>query len=92
MCVSVCLSKLQNIFLNAVIYEHLDCNANPSRPKVTVINPLLLSLSSSAISRRKLDLPFDIVSRAINSLDLKTLSVESVELLQRMIPNDSEVG
>ncbi|XP_063585534.1 formin-like protein isoform X3 [Penaeus indicus] len=48
-------------------------------------------LRNIAISRRKLDLPFDIVSRAINSLDLKTLSVESVELLQRMIPNDSEV-
>lgn len=48
-------------------------------------------LRNIAISRRKLDLPFDVVSRAINSLDLKTLGVESVELLQRMIPNDTEI-
>lgn len=45
----------------------------------------------SAISRRKLDHPFDVVNRAVNSLDLKTLCLDNVELLQRMVPTDAEV-
>lgn len=48
-------------------------------------------LRNIAISRRKLDFGFDVVSRAVNSLDLKTLNVDSVELLQRMVPNDAEI-
>ncbi|XP_071545954.1 formin-like protein [Panulirus ornatus] len=48
-------------------------------------------LRNIAISRRKLDLPFDVVNRAVNSLDLKTLNVDSVELLQRMVPTDAEI-
>ncbi|KAK4311569.1 hypothetical protein Pmani_016931 [Petrolisthes manimaculis] len=48
-------------------------------------------LRNIAISRRKLDLPFDIVNRAVNSLDLKTLGLDNVELLQRMVPTDAEI-
>ncbi|KAG0715873.1 Formin-like protein CG32138 [Chionoecetes opilio] len=48
-------------------------------------------LRNIAISRRKLDLPFDMLNRAVNSLDLKTLNLDSVELLQRMVPNDVEI-
>lgn len=47
--------------------------------------------SISAISRRKLDMPIDEVIAAIHSLDLKKLSLENVELLQKMIPTDVEV-
>ncbi|XP_050738380.1 formin-like protein isoform X2 [Eriocheir sinensis] len=48
-------------------------------------------LRNIAISRRKLDLPFDVINRAVNSLDLKTLNLDSVELLQRMVPTDAEI-
>ncbi|KAK8403020.1 hypothetical protein O3P69_000924 [Scylla paramamosain] len=48
-------------------------------------------LRNIAISRRKLDLPFDMVSRAVNSLDLKTLNLDSVELMQRIVPTDVEI-
>ncbi|KAK7071689.1 Formin-like protein 2, partial [Halocaridina rubra] len=48
-------------------------------------------LRNIAISRRKLEVGFDTVSHAVNSLDLKTLNVDSVELLQRMVPNDAEI-
>ncbi|XP_064078270.1 formin-like protein isoform X3 [Macrobrachium nipponense] len=48
-------------------------------------------LRNIAISRRKMDLPFEVVNRAVNSLDLKTLNVDGVELLQRMVPNEAEI-
>lgn len=46
---------------------------------------------SLAISRRKLGMPIDDVVAAIHSLDLKKLSLENVELLQKMVPTDAEV-
>ena len=49
------------------------------------------SVIFAAISRRKLDMPIDEVILAIHSLDLKKLSLENVELLQKMIPTDVEV-
>lgn len=45
----------------------------------------------AAISRRKLYIPIDEVIMAIHSLDLKKLSLENVELLQKMIPTEAEV-
>nr|XP_029712129.1 formin-like protein isoform X2 [Aedes albopictus] len=47
-------------------------------------------LRNIAISRRKLEMPVDIVIKAINNLDLKQLSLENVELLQKMVPTDQE--
>lgn len=47
--------------------------------------------SLQAISRRKLGMPIDDVIAAIHSLDLKKLSLENVELLQKMVPTDAEV-
>ncbi|KAK2180878.1 hypothetical protein NP493_421g02041 [Ridgeia piscesae] len=44
-----------------------------------------------AITRRKIDFTNEQLIRAINSLDLKTLSLEKVEILQRVIPNDQEI-
>ncbi|XP_017034228.1 formin-like protein isoform X1 [Drosophila kikkawai] len=47
-------------------------------------------LRNIAISRRKLGMPIDDVIAAIHSLDLKKLSLENVELLQKMVPTDAE--
>lgn len=47
-------------------------------------------LRNIAISRRKLEMPVEKVVTAINSLDLKQLSLENVELLQRMVPTEQE--
>lgn len=44
-----------------------------------------------AISRRKMEMPIEKVIMAVNALDLKVLSLENVELLQRMVPTDQEV-
>ncbi|XP_055372916.1 formin-like protein isoform X2 [Condylostylus longicornis] len=48
-------------------------------------------LRNIAISRRKLDMPIDDCIAAINSLDLKKLSLENVEILQKMVPTDVEI-
>lgn len=45
----------------------------------------------AAISRRKLDMPIELVIRAINNLDLKQLSLENVEILQKMTPTEQEI-
>lgn len=47
-------------------------------------------LRNIAISRRKLEMTVDKAINAINMLDLKQLSLENVELLQRMIPTEQE--
>lgn len=47
-------------------------------------------LRNIAISRRKLEMPVEKVINAINMLDLKQLSLENVELLQRMVPTEQE--
>ncbi|KAJ8981735.1 hypothetical protein NQ317_008996 [Molorchus minor] len=47
-------------------------------------------LRNIAISRRKLEMTPDKVIHAINMLDLKQLSLENVELLQRMVPTEQE--
>ncbi|XP_053683653.1 formin-like protein [Sabethes cyaneus] len=47
-------------------------------------------LRNIAISRRKLEMPVESVIKAINNLDLKQLSLENVELLQKMVPTDQE--
>ncbi|XP_052741428.1 formin-like protein isoform X2 [Bicyclus anynana] len=47
-------------------------------------------LRNIAISRRKLDTPVEKVIAAIHTLDLKQLPLESVEILQRMVPTEAE--
>ncbi|XP_050684285.1 formin-like protein isoform X2 [Leptidea sinapis] len=47
-------------------------------------------LRNIAISRRKLDTPVEKVILAVNSLDLKQLPLESVEIVQRMVPSEAE--
>ncbi|KAG8178307.1 hypothetical protein JTE90_026278 [Oedothorax gibbosus] len=48
-------------------------------------------LRNMAISRRKVELHCDVVVRAINALDLTTLSQEYVEILLRMVPTEAEM-
>ncbi|ELU17806.1 hypothetical protein CAPTEDRAFT_171809 [Capitella teleta] len=48
-------------------------------------------LRNVAITRRKIELQDDDVVKAINSLNLQTLSLERVEILQRVMPNEQEV-
>lgn len=36
-------------------------------------------------------MPIDSVVKAINNLDLKQLSLENVELLQKMVPTEAEI-
>ncbi|XP_034942061.1 formin-like protein isoform X2 [Chelonus insularis] len=48
-------------------------------------------LRNIAISRRKMEMPIEKVITAVNALDLKVLSLENVELLQRMVPTDQEI-
>lgn len=47
-------------------------------------------LRNIAISRRRMDMSVDKVINAVNCLDLKTLPLESVEILQRMCPTEQE--
>ncbi|KAK9892894.1 hypothetical protein WA026_022576 [Henosepilachna vigintioctopunctata] len=47
-------------------------------------------LRNIAISRRKLEMPVEKVINAVNMLDLKQLSLDNVELLQRMVPTEPE--
>ncbi|XP_071446409.1 formin-like protein [Hetaerina americana] len=47
-------------------------------------------LRNIAISRRKLEMPVEKVIFAVNALDLKLLSLENVEILQRMVPSEQE--
>uniref|UniRef100_A0A1B6L954 Formin-like protein n=1 Tax=Graphocephala atropunctata TaxID=36148 RepID=A0A1B6L954_9HEMI len=47
-------------------------------------------LRNIAISRRKIEMSVDKVIVAVNALDLKQVSLENVELLQRMVPTDQE--
>ncbi|KAI0984930.1 hypothetical protein GJ496_007462 [Pomphorhynchus laevis] len=44
-----------------------------------------------AIARRKLNMTTHALVRAINSLDLISLSCENVEILQHLVPNDMEI-
>jgi hypothetical protein len=39
-----------------------------------------------------MEMPAEKVIAAVNSLDLKLLSLENVEILQRMVPTDQEVN
>ncbi|XP_076094984.1 formin-like protein 3 isoform X3 [Mytilus galloprovincialis] len=48
-------------------------------------------LRNCAITRRKIELTNEEITRAINYIDLKTLSLDMVEILLTILPNDQEV-
>ncbi|XP_076319849.1 formin-like protein isoform X2 [Tachypleus tridentatus] len=74
-------------------YDQTDETVGSKRFKVPEKVTLLehTRLRNIAISSRKMELNSELLVRAINSFDLKILSHESVEILQRMIPNEKEV-
>ncbi|CAH1396204.1 unnamed protein product [Nezara viridula] len=47
-------------------------------------------LRNIAISKRKIGLGIEEISKAVNSLDLKQIPLETVEILMKMIPTESE--
>ncbi|XP_059473363.1 formin-like protein [Neocloeon triangulifer] len=47
-------------------------------------------LRNLAISRRKIDMTIERLISALNSLDLKQLSLENVEIIQKMLPTEQE--
>lgn len=51
----------------------------------------LIYFQIAAISRRKLGMSVDAVTQGINMLDLKQISLENVEILQKMIPTELEL-
>lgn len=59
---------------------------------VCVIKKSIFLCVFVAISRRKIELPIEKVIAGVNALDLKQVSLENVEILQRMIPTDQEVS
>ncbi|CAF1000665.1 unnamed protein product [Adineta steineri] len=44
-----------------------------------------------AIARRKLDLDVNTIIRALNNLDLKILTIDTIDILQHFIPTESEI-
>ncbi|KAF6209241.1 hypothetical protein GE061_014986 [Apolygus lucorum] len=47
-------------------------------------------LRNIAISKRKINVAVDQIARAVTSLDLRLIPLDTVELLQKMIPNEAE--
>ncbi|CAF0846192.1 unnamed protein product, partial [Didymodactylos carnosus] len=45
-----------------------------------------------AIARRKLDLDVNTIMRALNNLDLKILTIDTIDILQHFIPTESELS
>ncbi|CAF2626482.1 unnamed protein product [Rotaria sp. Silwood2] len=43
------------------------------------------------IARRKLDLDVNVISRALNNLDLKILTPDTIDILQHFIPTEAEI-
>ncbi|XP_022238281.1 formin-like protein CG32138 [Limulus polyphemus] len=74
-------------------YDQTDETLGSKRFKVPEKVTLLehTRLRNIAISSRKMELNSELLVRAINNFDLKVLSHESVEILQRMVPNEKEV-
>nr|KAG5688093.1 hypothetical protein BaRGS_031286 [Batillaria attramentaria] len=57
---------------------------------VTLLEPN--RLRNIAITRRKIEMTNEEIVRAINGLDLKRLSLDIVDILMTILPNDQEVG
>lgn len=84
--------KLGNL---ALVYDETD--GTPKSERRFSRKPEALSLlepnrlRNVAITKRKIELPNESVMTAIQNLDLNTLSLERVEALLRVLPNDQEV-
>lgn len=78
---------------NISLLEHTRLrNIGEFRRRFSIVHRFKNFISiSTAITRRKLEMSPDAVIKAINNLDLKTLSLENVELLQKMVPTEQEL-
>lgn len=72
-------------------------NSNPSSQSKRFKQPEKVSfmehnrLRNMAISLRKLATPIDLLVSAVNRLDIEQLSLDSIEILMRMVPTDQEI-
>lgn len=79
---------------NQVATSEADNAATPKKMPVKQLDTLMehTRLKNMAICKRKLpDIPTSDLIRAINALDTQTLSMDAIELLQRMVPLDVEI-
>ena len=80
------------IFKNYYFRDEID---NPTKEKKIEKLSLMehTRLKNMAICKRKLpqNLSLQDLVKAINALDIKTLNMDTVELLQRMVPVDDEI-
>lgn len=77
------VSVLEHTRLRNIGKSSVDCNS--------LLDSKINFPIFTAISRRKLDMSMDLVIKAINNLDLKQLSLENVEILQKMVPTEQEI-
>ena len=78
------------LLFKVLIRAKLRCRKTPTRQLDTLMEHT--RLKNMAICRRKLPpIPVQDLIRAVNALDIVTVSTDVVELLQRMIPLDTEI-
>ncbi|KAF4525861.1 hypothetical protein B566_EDAN018218 [Ephemera danica] len=76
--------------------NHSDVDGLSTFPSKRFKRPEMVSvlehtrLRNLAISRRKIDMPIEKVVAALNSLDLRQVPLENVEILQKMLPTEQE--
>ena len=84
----MCIDFLSNYYFR----DEID---NPTKEKKIEKLSLMehTRLKNMAICKRKLpqNLSLQDLVKAINALDIKTLNMDTVELLQRMVPVDDEI-
>ena len=95
---SIDLQSLENEFKKGPaggIKKDFTDGKSKEKPKKIEKDTLLehTRLKNIAICKRKLPLQDHVqeLVRAINALDVKTLNIDAIELLQRMIPDDTEI-
>lgn len=84
------LFKLGNITLMDVDIDSVSTIRLKKKPeKMSLLDPN--RMRNVAITRRKIEMKDDEIVKSINSMDLQKLTLERVEILMRVIPNEQEV-
>ncbi|CAH1788909.1 unnamed protein product [Owenia fusiformis] len=87
--------EFENKFkIGSLSLDTTDSSTTPSirKKKVELVSMLdHTRLQNVAITRRKIELSDDAILRAINSIDLQSLTLDMVEILLRLVPNEKEV-
>lgn len=66
-------------------------SVHPTNSNVLSLGSLTLPLFCAAIFVKKLEQPPEVIAKAINNLDLSTLSLELTEILLKLTPKEDEV-